>query len=173
MNIIENDYNPVSLCGEIPHQYKYWYLLTIGKSQKKEIVDSKSLQEVLNMIKYMLGERIHVYEWVEEFGTVYHQRHLHCVVGSSCNIKFFFRYTKLLGFRLHWKHFNYIALYRVRHYIRKDYESPKSVQTSVKKKVTKRKKRMRITTKCTDEQLQLVIDEIYRGMIRSKGRLIT
>ncbi len=167
MNIIENDNKLSSLCGDIPHQYKYWYLLTIGKSQKKDIVDSKSLQKVLNMIKYKLGNKMNVYEWVEEFGTVYHQRHLHCVVGSICNIKFFFRYTKLLGFRLHWKHFNYIALYRVRKYIRKDLESPKLNLTSVITKGMERKKRMRITTKCIEDRLQLVIDEIYREMIRS------
>ncbi len=108
------------LCGLINCDYSRWYLLTIGKSRKKEEVISEELQECLDdLIELLLGT-IHVYEWVEEFGTMYHQLHMHCVVGTTHNKSYFYRFTKLNGFRLHWKAFPYSALHDVRHYIRKD-----------------------------------------------------
>ncbi len=124
MEVNDNDTCLSSLCGVIKKDYSRWYLLTIGKCQKKDIVKTQSLLNTLELLKLKLGDDIHVYEYVEEFGTMYHQRHLHCVVGAKRNQNYFYRYTKLNGFRLHWKSVPYNALSDVRKYLRKDIDPP-------------------------------------------------
>ncbi len=104
----------------IPNEHKKYYLVTICSYDVKEKIESSSLDRVLGFLCNLnLSSGIHVYEWSEEFGTKYHQRHMHLILGCDAYIDYKL-YSKIYSFRVYWKEFPYKDMEYIRLYIRKD-----------------------------------------------------
>lgn len=97
-----------------------FYLVTICRYNVKDKVQSSALKVVIDFINDLdcpLG--ICIYEWCEEFGSKYQQRHVHMIVGSDEYIDYNL-YSRINGFRVHWKQFPHKDMQNVRKYLRKD-----------------------------------------------------
>ncbi len=104
----------------ISNDCKKYYLVTICSYNVKDIVETSSLQRVLEFLGNLnLSSGIHIYEWSEEFGKHYKQRHMHLIVGCDAFIDYK-QYSNIYSFRVYWKEFPYKDMQYIRQYIRKD-----------------------------------------------------
>ncbi len=104
----------------IPNEHKKFYLVTICSYNVKDKIESSSLGRVLQFLGNLnLSSGIQIYEWSEEFGSLYKQRHMHLICGCDAFIDYK-QYGKIYSFRVYWKEFPYKDMQYIRQYIRKD-----------------------------------------------------
>ncbi len=81
----------------------YIYMVSIHKQQKKDFVSKKNLDDILSRLLASLEyHQPQVDNKVYEMTQKYCQLHLHCLLTTNTDFRYF-RYTKQCGFRVHFK----------------------------------------------------------------------
>ncbi len=95
----------------------YIYMVSIHKQQKKDFVSKKNLDDILNrLLVSLVYHQPHVDNKVYEMTHKYCQLHLHCLLTTNTDFRYY-RYTKQCGFRVHFK--KVYDLQGIQRYLRK------------------------------------------------------
>lgn len=99
-NIIMNNQKQTKSLGAKRH---YIYMVSIHKQQKKDFVSKKNLDDIFHRLLALLEyHQPRVDSKVYEMTSKYCQLHLHCLLSTITDFRYF-RYTKQCGFRVHFK----------------------------------------------------------------------
>ncbi len=97
-----------------------YYLITIIKSARKDMVYKSELDSIYDFLKYNLST-LHVLLHCYEIDDTYYQLHSHAIVSISQYFKYL-HYNNLNGYFIHWKKIKEIKrdFPRVNKYLHKD-----------------------------------------------------